>query len=263
MLMVVALTFSNKNGCSNRLHLLSIRVQSSPMMSFIKQLVIIAVASIGGGLTGYDCEAQKLQDRNGKTVDFSGFWEMSYGESDNIQRELDRVVREMRRRAEQRSRNGGDTRSGGITIGGSDYDSRPSIMGLAQMANMITQSQLLEVEQDEHEVSIKREQSFSLSCEFYGEYFHAVETPFGRETCGWDSHQLLFRILLPEGLSIQHRFTLGPSGQRLNVATTVVSDRVSTPFTLNRVYKRYEPGETGISCEQTLTRGKVCTTESR
>ena len=118
-------------------------------------------------------------------------------------------------------------------------------------------------EQEEFEVTIKRDTSFALNCEFYGDYFHTVETPFGNESCGWDSHQLLFRILLPEGLSIQHRFTLGPEGEKLNVATTVVSDRVSYPFTLNRVYNRFEPGDTGISCELTLTRGKVCTTESR
>jgi hypothetical protein len=234
-----------------------------PMMSFIKQLVIVAVALIAGGLAGYDSEAQKLQNRNVKSVDFSGFWEMDYGESDNIQLEINRLVREMRRRAEQRARNGGDSRGGGISMGAGGYNSGPSIIGLAEMADMITQSQLLEVEQGEQEVSIKREDSFALSCEFYGDYFQSVETPFGKETCGWDSHQLLFRILLPEGLSIQHRFTMGPSGARLNVATTVVSDRVSTPFTLNRVYTRYEPGATGISCEITLTRGKVCTTETQ
>jgi hypothetical protein len=207
--------------------------------------------------------AQKLQDRNGKTVDFSGHWEMNYSDSDNIQARLDSMVRELQRRAQRQANSNVSNRSNAaISSAPGGYNSGPSVIGLARMADAITQAQLLEVEQTENEIDIKREETFALSCEFYGDYFHTIETPFGKETCGWDSHQLLFRLLLPEGLSIQHRFTLGPSGERLNVATTVVSDRVSYPFTLNRVYNRFEPGKSGISCELTLTRGKVCTTES-
>ncbi|MEH6581688.1 MAG: hypothetical protein V7754_07110 [Halioglobus sp.] len=205
---------------------------------------------------------QKLQNRNGKTVDFSGHWEMDYADSDNIQARLDTMVRELQRRAARQSNGNMNRSNSSMSMGsGSGYNSGPSVIGLAQMADMITQSQLLEVTQSDHEIKVKREQTFALSCEFYGDYFQTVETPFGNESCGWDSHQMLFRILLPEGVSIQHRFTLGPSGERLNVATTVVSDRVSYPFTLNRVYNRFEPGKSGISCEVTLTRGKVCTTE--
>lgn len=235
------------------------------MIDIPRQFLFFAVIFITSALVASVSWGQRLQDRNGKSVDFSGHWEMDYGDSDNIQARLDAMVRELRRRAERQANGNMNNRSsggGGATFGGGGYNSGPTVIGLARMADMITQSQLLEVEQAEYEVTIKREQSFALSCEFYSEYFQTVETPFGTEVCGWDSHQLLFRILLPEGVSIQHRFTMGPSGDRLNVATTVVSDRVSYPFTLNRVYNRYEPGTSGITCEQTLTRGKVCTTES-
>lgn len=210
-------------------------------------------------------QAQKLQDRNGKSVDFSGHWEMDYGDSDNIQITLNKMVRELQRRAQRAQASSNMNRrstAAPATLGVGSYNSGPSIIGLAQMADDITQSQLLQIKQNEHDIAIKREQTFDLTCEFYGEYFQSVETLFGKESCGWDSHQLLFRILLPEGLSIQHRFTLGPSGDRLNIATTVLSDRVSYPFTVNRVFNRYEPAATGISCELTLTRGKVCTTEA-
>jgi len=74
---------------------------------------------------------------------------------------------------------------------------------------------------------------------------------------------LVFKIYLPEGLSIQHVMTLGASGRKLNVATTVVSDQVSYPFTLNRVYNRFVPGNSGFSCKMTLTKGRVCTTQSQ
>jgi hypothetical protein len=205
------------------------------------------------------------QVASSKPVDFSGSWELDYGQSDNIQTKLDILVRELRRDAERRARASGSMNQapgGGMIIGGSGANSGASIIGLAQMSELITRSPLLQVKQDEERISVKREETFALSCEFLTGGFHTVETPFGTETCGWNAHQLVFRILLPEGLSIQHVMTLGPQGERLNIATTVVSDQVSYPFTLNRVYNRFVPGSSGFRCTQTLSRGRVCTTES-
>jgi hypothetical protein len=57
--------------------------------------------------------------------------------------------------------------------------------------------------------------------------------------------------------------SVGPQRQWLNIATTVISDRVTSPFTVNRVYSRYQPQDTGYSCKMTISRGRVCTTESQ
>jgi hypothetical protein len=207
------------------------------------------------------------QNSNASTsggVDFSGNWELDYSRSDNIQARLDSMVRELRQRMERAQSGNMNTRTGsGVAYGGGGYNTGPSVIGLARMADQVTQSQLLEIEQGEFDIKVKREENFALTCEFYGNGMQSLETPFGKELCGWNSHQFVFRVALPEGLSIQHVLTMGPAGERLNIATTVVSDRVSYPFTLNRVYNRYEPGSNGISCELTLTRGKVCTTEAR
>lgn len=205
-------------------------------------------------------ERRPLEATNAKRVDYSGNWELNYAKSDNIQARLNTLVRDLQRQAEQRAQRGGN--QGAVSIGGGS-NSGASIIGLAQMADMITQTQLLEIAQTANTVKIKREGNFTLSCEFFGGDSPTVESPLGTEICGWDSHQLVYRLYLPEGLSIQHRFSLGPDGERLNVATTVVSDQVSSPFVLNRVYNRFVPGQSGFRCEQTLTRGKVCTTESR
>jgi len=215
------------------------------------------------GTTSADQSGAEEEPSGGKApTDFSGHWEMDYSDSDNIQIELDSMVRELQRRAQRQANGNMNNRSGGaVSMGGSGYNSGPSIVGLAQMADLITRSPLLEISQKDYEITVKREETFALTCEFYRANFQIRETPFGKEVCGWDAHQLLFRISLPEGLSIQHRMSLGPEGQRLNIATTVISDRVSVPFTLDRVYNRYSPADTGISCELTLTRGKVCTTE--
>ncbi|MBE9539576.1 MAG: hypothetical protein IMF06_10870 [Proteobacteria bacterium] len=207
-------------------------------------------------------EPRPLEPDNSAKVSYEGFWELNLGKSDNIQARLDTLVRELVRRAERQAQGKSD-RGGGMAIGGSGSNSAPSIIGLAKMADLVTRSQLLEVEQDKNSILIKREDNFALTCEFYKGSSQPRETPYGTEVCGWDSHQLLFRMYLPDGLSIQHRLSLGASGDRLNIATTIYSDKVSYPFTLNRVYSRYDPDKGGIRCEMTLTRGKVCTTEAR
>ena len=195
-------------------------------------------------------------------ADLAGAWELDYGQSDNIQAELNTLVRQLRREAERRANARGDNRSGAMAVGSAAADTGASIIGLARMADYITESQLLDIQQGPTDILVKREENFALTCEFHGEESREVRNPLGREICGWDDHQLVFWILLPEGLKINHRFSLGPSGERLNIATTVYSDRVSYPFTLNRVYNRYDPDSEGYSCEQTLTRGKVCTTRT-
>ena len=237
------------------------------MRSTLGKINAVVVAFVlGAGLNACssqeDRPLQSVPDNKELRVSYEGFWELNLGKSDNIQARLDTLVRELVRRAERQAK-GKTDRGGGMAIGNSASNSAPSIIGLAKMADLITQSQLLEIEQNKNRVLVKRENNFALTCEFFTGSSQPHKTPLGTEICGWDSRQLLFRIYLPDGLSIQHRMSLGSSGDRLNIATTVHSDQVSYPFTLNRVYDRYDPDTSGITCEMTLTRGKVCTTESR
>jgi len=198
-------------------------------------------------------------------VDFSGFWELDYSQSDNIQIKLNSLVRDLREQSQRRAQGAGVYQQApGIILGGAGgANSGASIIGLAQMAELITQTQLLEVTQDEHSIKVEREEDFALSCEFYPGQYHTVETPLGREVCGWDQHQLVFKMVLPEGLTVVHVFSLGPDRQWLNIATTVISDQVTAPFTVNRVFARYQPGDSGYSCKMTISRGRVCTTEGQ
>lgn len=229
-------------------------------------LAVLTVV-LGWLLPGYGsslvhAKPDPLVTDNLEQVDFSGFWELDLGQSDNIQARLDTLVRELVERA-RRQAEGRQDRGGGMVIGNAGSNNAPSVIGLARMADLITASQLLEIIQKENDILLKRENNFALTCEFYKGASQTQESVFGSETCGWNSHQLLFRMYLPDGLSIQHILSLGSTGARLNIATTVYSDQVSYPFTLNRVYNRYEPDRGGIRCEMTLTRGKVCTTEAR
>lgn len=199
-------------------------------------------------------------------VDFSGFWELDYGQSDNIQAKLDSLVRDLRKQSAQRASAAGvyqQPGAGVIISGPGGTNSGTSIVGLAQMADLVTQSQLLEIEQDSHDIKVKREEDYALTCEFFPGQYHTVETPLGKEICGWDGHQLIFKTLFPEGLTIQQVLTMGADRRRLNIATTVISDRVTSPFTVNRVYNRYQPQDDGYSCTMTISRGRVCTTEKQ
>ena len=131
------------------------------------------------------------------------------------------------------------------------------------MAEIVTEPQLFDITQSDTHINVKRDGSFALDCEFSGGAADTRESVLGSELCGWDGHQLVFQVFLPDGLSIYHRFTLGPAGERINVATTLRSSQVSSPFSLDRVYRRYDPDAGGIRCRQTLSKGRVCTTERR
>jgi hypothetical protein len=216
-----------------------------------------------GLLASSPVAGEALLAENVANVDFAGAWEMDYRSSDDINRKLQALFRDIQRAAERRAQLSADRRAGpGLVIGDASSDSIPSIVGLARMAELVTRSQVLEIAQSRTDIRVSREDDFALTCDFHGGAAVVEENPLGREVCGWDEHQLVFQLFLPEGLTIQHRLTLGPEGARLNVATTVLSDRVSQPFTLNRVYNRFQPGSSGIRCETTITRGKVCTTVS-
>jgi hypothetical protein len=195
-------------------------------------------------------------------VDFSGAWELDYSQSDSLQERLDALVRDLNRDAQRRSQGRADSRAGSITMGGSGSGRGASIISLARIADYITQSQLLDIEQQTHWVKVKREGDFALECEFYDDEPQVDSSPLGREACGWNGRQLVFWLSLPEGLQVRHRLSLSPQGDKLGIATTVVSSKVAAPFTLHRIYNRYDPGSSGVRCEMTISRGRVCTTES-
>jgi hypothetical protein len=191
--------------------------------------------------------------------DFGGAWELDIAQSDNLQARLQVLVRDLQRAAERRAQGLGDrpAASGGLGARGE------AIVGLARLADYVSQSQLLDVKHNAAEIDVRRERDFTLHCEFHDRGGYSTANALGRELCGWDGHQLLFHVFLPDGVRVQYRLSLAPEGQRLHIATTVASASVPRPFTLNRVYNRYDPGSDGIRCEQTLSRGRVCTTEAQ
>lgn len=189
-------------------------------------------------------------------VDMSGDWELDYGRSDNLQANFNSMLRTARERA---ARTSGDNNRGAAINANS---SQEAIISLARMAELITESQLLEVEQDRVSIRVEREGNFSLSCDYGPNAVQEIDYGIGNESCFWDGEQLVFQIRLPDGLDIVHRLSVSTTGQTLAIVTTLYSSSAPGPFSLRRIYTRYVPGASGYRCVETLTRGRVCTTES-
>jgi hypothetical protein len=191
-------------------------------------------------------------------IDFTGSWEMDYSRSDNINERLQLMLREWQRAAERRANNNSRGRGAGPSL---SIDASPrgfnSLVAVARLTELITESQVLEIEQTDIDIEIKRENSFALTCVFSEGEPEVVLDELGAEICGWDASDLVFRIRLPEGLDIHHRVTMSAEGDRLRVATTVDSKQAA-PFTVNRFYYRFSPMPEDYSCEYTLSKGNVC-----
>ncbi|MAC35682.1 MAG: hypothetical protein CME38_19085 [Haliea sp.] len=212
---------------------------------------LTACASGGGGLSATPHAG----------VNLAGDWSLDYGRSDNLQQRVNVLLRELREQAERRARADMDGRGPVLaaSVGGVS-DRGEAIIALARMADKVSGSPLLNIEQASERLRIHRENDFTLRCDTGSGSAPLRRDMLGAERCGWDGHQYVHSIQLPEGLSIHYRFTLGPAGDWLHVATSLSSRQVSAPFTVSRVYQRFDPEAAGYHCEQTITRGKVCTT---
>ena len=189
-------------------------------------------------------------------MDFSGHWEVDYARSDSVQTQLNSTFRDIQRQA-QRQR---DAAEKGVTYQGPPIGDVDAILALAKMAELVTASDLLEIHQDVAVVRIDRENSFALVCDISDGQTSA--TQLGREACWWDGQQLHFAIDLPEGLSIRHRFIRSADGALLAQRTRLSTRGTNRDFEVSRIFARFEPGNRGYHCINTLSRGRVCSTES-
>jgi hypothetical protein len=193
-------------------------------------------------------------------VNFSGNWELDYELSENPNdklRYLYEVTRSqlLQQQAAQRdSTRTGRPPSGGISS--SAINTLQGVIGLGQLAEKITTSNVLIIDQSSETIAVQRDAGFALTCDFFSEIM--ANNPLGHESCGWQGDHLIFNVSLPEGLNVNHRLILSGNGDRLSVSTTVSSSRLRQPFTLNRVFMPFEPGQGLYDCEYTLAKKKTC-----
>ena len=217
--------------------------------------VVINLAAVCLLLAG--CSHQPVVDTSarsftgGMPVDLSGSWERDYSRGDDAQAVLNSVLRRMIRTTP-------DTGYPGTVPHQTQDVSK--IVALARLAEMITRPDVLTIEQSEYEISVARKDDFSMLCEFYEGYAKRTQSDYGTEVCNWNGNRLESHLILPDGLLISHRFTLSADGQHLHVSTSVSSGSVSTPFTLNRFYIKFDPPESDFNCVETLSMKRVCST---
>jgi len=191
-------------------------------------------------------------EREANPVDMRGNWELDYGSSDNLQARFGSMMRDLQR---QQARGANNER-----VAAGAGNSQQALYGLAQMAELVTQTQLIEIEQDRVSIAVEREGTFTLNCDYGPDAPRRQDYGVGAESCFWDGSQLVFQVRLPEGLDIVHRLSASADGESLAIVTTLYSSSVSTPFSLRRIYRRFDPARSPYRCTETLTRGRVCTT---
>lgn len=183
----------------------------------------------------------------GMPADLSGSWERDYSRSDDIQGVLNSTLRRIYRPQP-------DT---GYPAPSQDMS---KIVALAKFAELITRPDVLTITQDEFEIKIARKDDFTMLCEFFEGYAKRTESEFGAEVCSWYGDQLVSHLVLPDGLLVRHRFTVAENGMSLHVATTIASSATRVPFTVNRVYMKFEPPASNFNCVETLSMKRVCST---
>ncbi|MEE4110536.1 MAG: hypothetical protein V2I24_14385, partial [Halieaceae bacterium] len=128
-------------------------------------------------------------------VDMRGNWELDYGSSDNLQARLSSMMRDLRK---QQARSANNERGAMVAAGAGN--SQQALYGLAQMAELVTQTQLIEIQQDRVSIAVEREGTFTLSCDYGPDAAQRQDYGVGAERCFWDGSQLVFQVRLPEGL---------------------------------------------------------------
>jgi len=184
---------------------------------------------------------------------FSGSWQKDFARSDKWEEEVQRVIDQLNREM-QRQQGRGD--GGAVGMSGSRRGAG-NLVAHARLAELITRQTTMRITQAGDEVRIERQGDAALVCSTLSDIANTFSSAHGSELCGWDRLQLVFQIMLAEGVLIEHRFSVDPSGEDLSMLTSV-SSRGSMPFNLMTFYTRYEAPEDGINCVQTLSRGLVC-----
>jgi hypothetical protein len=222
--------------------------------------VVVALLSLALAGCAQSSVTPVTDDSRQPLHDFSGHWEVDFSASDTVPGQIMAGLKRSRRNMERRSSGVTGSAGGvGVLVGGG---SGSSLMAVADMVELVTEPQLLEIRQTEREVQIRRENSFALICDLSGTPPVVTTTVAGRETCVWSGRELRFRLELAEGLRIEHQLLLSADRSTIAFTTGVASSQVRDPLTVRKLFTRYDPSREVYRCSETVTRGRVCTTEA-
>ena len=194
---------------------------------------------------------ERLESAPPLRPNFDGAWQKDFGRSDKWDDELERLLDRMRRDAQR-----GQSGQG---IGGGYVNQRrggANIVELAQLAEYISRQTIIRIRQTAVEVRVQREGDADLICNTLEATTETFTSEYGNEICGWDVGQLVYRIVLPNGVDILHRFTVSEDRSELSMATSISSG--GTPFNLLQFFWRYDSPNENYNCIETISRGNSC-----
>jgi len=198
-------------------------------------------------------------------ADFSGSWELDFDLTESPRDKIRWLYEVARSQLEQQVRQQQlDVRRSGArmrpaTVGA--MNDLQGVIGLGALAESISRSLTLKIEQSADYIVVERQGDYALTCDFNRSGISSLppDSKIGKEYCYIDAQgQLVFIVSLPEGLTVQNRMVMSSNGKRLNVATTLKATEFTREFTLNRVYMPFEPGESMFNCQYTLEKKKTC-----
>jgi hypothetical protein len=193
-------------------------------------------------------------------MDFSGAWEIDYNLTENPQDKL-RYLYEIAQSQYDQQQKARSDRDGMRPPPSRALNDLQGVIKLGTLVDAVTRSTILNIDQGEDHIAIKRSGDYALTCDFLAPQ---LNLQIGVETCGMDAQgRLVFATRLPEGLTVVNRISLTDydgtdDHKRLYVSTIMRSDMLGQSYSLNRVYRLFAPGEGLYECEFTLAKKKSC-----
>lgn len=189
--------------------------------------------------------------------DFAGDWRQDHARSDQWDAEWRLAAYELQRRAYARQRRGD---ASPWVMGDARRQTR-ALMAKAQLADLASRHAALHISQTAERVRIDRRDEPPLICSTRAGRHEMFTSIHGTEQCRWIRDQLTFEIQLAEGTTIHHRFSRDAGGDTL-ILLTRVSGPGSPPVDLRRYFVRDDRSAPSFECVPTLTRGRVCSTDT-
>lgn len=216
-------------------------------------LLLLTLISACGSKAPVGAEVIPVQ----RLPDFSGAWEIDYKRTEDPQQKLQYLYDIARSQVEQQQKMNGDQRRPPSNA----LMDLQGVIRLGTLADAMTRATVLNIDQSDEHIRIKRSDDFALTCDFLAP---SNELQLGQESCHLDAEgRLVFVVRLPEGLTIVNRYSLYEGDGRMETrrllgSMTLMSDRFARAFTIDRVYMQFPPGEGTFKCEFTLGRKKTC-----
>jgi len=207
-------------------------------MRRIIKLFILLIGILHSSIQLFADELVGLPPDPSARPDFSGSWEKDYRRSDDWEKQVNLTILELRRKAERQARSRGEASFGNASIS-AGRSNGTNIIDLARFAELISRSNDLYITQTDSEVRIKRDGEADLICGTGELPIWSDSQDFGSEVCGWNKHQLIFKVNLPGNIGIFYRFVVSPEGESINLLTTVSSGQ-QLSFDLVQFFNRNE-----------------------